>query len=49
MLLGVSVFGGIEGNEINIHQRNIEAHPTILSGDINNTPNDTSDDAYHVR
>ncbi|MBT5137343.1 MAG: hypothetical protein HOM36_07280 [Phycisphaerae bacterium] len=44
----VSVFGGFEGNEINIHQRNIEAHPTILSGDINNTPNDTSDDAYHV-
>jgi hypothetical protein len=44
----VSAFGGFEGNETHVDQRNIDAHPTILSGDIDNTPDDTSDDAYHV-
>ncbi|MBI1224704.1 MAG: T9SS type A sorting domain-containing protein [Bacteroidetes bacterium] len=32
---GVKLFGGFGGFETNISQRNIPAHPTFLSGDIN--------------
>lgn len=32
---GVKLYGGFGGFETDINQRNIEAHPTFLSGDIN--------------
>ena len=44
---GVSVYGGFEGTETLLSQRDPSANPTILSGDIG-TVNDTSDNAYHV-
>lgn len=43
----ISVYGGFEGTETSISERDISAHPTILSGNVNDTP-DTGDDAYHV-
>jgi len=42
-----AVYGGFAGNETQLSQRNIPAHPTILSGDLG-TKNDKSDNAYHV-
>ncbi|MGB4775104.1 MAG: choice-of-anchor Q domain-containing protein, partial [Daejeonella sp.] len=45
---GVSLCGGFAGTETALNQRNITKNPTILSGDINKTPNDFLDDAYHV-
>ena len=40
-------YGGFEGTESSIEQRDIEAHPTILSGDIGVADED-SDNVYHV-
>jgi len=44
---GVSLYGGFMGNESTLNQRNIEANPTVLSGDIG-TLSDNSDNVYHV-
>ncbi|MEO6831675.1 MAG: choice-of-anchor Q domain-containing protein, partial [Chitinophagaceae bacterium] len=44
---GVSVYGGFVGTETALTQRNIAAHPSILSGDIG-TVNDSTDNVYHV-
>ncbi len=44
---GVTVYGGFDGTETSIEQREISSHPTFLSGNVNNTPA-TNDDAYHV-
>jgi len=44
---GVGLYGGFEGSEMWRHQRDWAAHPTVLSGDIGTTGND-SDNAYHV-
>lgn len=32
---GVEIYGGFQGSEVNLSERNIEEHPTILSGDLN--------------
>ncbi len=45
--IGVRVYGGFDGTETSIEQRDIINHPTVLSGNVNNTPT-ASDDAYHV-
>lgn len=52
LLDGVAVYGGFAGTETSIDERDIEANPTILSGDFNG--NDGPDflnyeeNAYHV-
>ena len=43
----IHIYGGFEGTETSISERDVNAHPTILSGNVNDTP-DTDDDAYHV-
>ncbi|MBO4645196.1 MAG: T9SS type A sorting domain-containing protein [Bacteroidales bacterium] len=49
---GVSLFGGFAGTESSIDERMGDEwdfdHITILSGDVNNTPADNTDNAYHV-
>lgn len=44
---GVKVYGGFKGTEVRLSDRDIQANPTILSGDIG-TPNSSLDNAYHV-
>lgn len=44
---GVAIFGGFAGDEMSLGQRNLSDHPTILSGDIGTT-GDNSDNSYHV-
>lgn len=43
----VSLFGGFNGTETSINQRNISLNETILSGDIG-IIGDSTDNAYHV-
>ncbi|MFB1012132.1 MAG: right-handed parallel beta-helix repeat-containing protein, partial [Bacteroidia bacterium] len=44
---GVDYYGGFDGTETSISQRDYRANVTILSGDIG-TANSTSDNCYHV-
>ncbi len=44
---GVSLYGGFEGTEVSLNQRNWAAHETVLSGDIG-AAGDSSDNVYHV-
>ncbi len=44
---GVAVYGGFNGTETLLSQRNWVVNVTILSGDIG-TPGDDSDNSYHV-
>jgi parallel beta-helix repeat protein len=44
---GVAVYGGFAGAETLLSERNISAHPTILSGDIG-IVGTTADNCYHV-
>jgi hypothetical protein len=43
----IQIYGGFSGTESSLANRQFFAN-SILSGDINNTPTDVSDDAYHV-
>ena len=43
----IKIYGGFAGTESSTMERNIGQNPTILSGDIN-TPDDASDNTYHV-
>ncbi len=42
-----AIYGGFSGGETELSKRNLEANPTILSGDIG-VPGDDSDNSYHV-
>lgn len=44
---GVQVYGGFQGTETSLSSRNLQANPTILSGDLGQA-NNLSDNAYHV-
>ena len=43
----VEIYGGFNGNETSLDERNISLHPTRLSGDIGIT-SDSADNSYHV-
>lgn len=44
---GVQIYGGFAGTENFLDERDITAHPTILSGNIGD-PADSTDNSYHV-
>jgi hypothetical protein len=44
---GVTVYGGFDGTEILLSQRDIDDFPVVLSGDIG-VPDDSTDNVYHV-
>ncbi len=44
---GVRLYGGFEGAESNLSERDWEAHPAVLSGDIG-TAGDSIDNSYNV-
>lgn len=44
---GVAIYGGFVGNEKKKSERNIQANPSILSGNIGKT-NSRTDNSYHV-
>ena len=44
---GVKWYGGFQGDETELSQRNIETNETILSGDIG-MQGDSTDNSYHV-
>ncbi|RZN80270.1 MAG: DUF1565 domain-containing protein, partial [Winogradskyella sp.] len=44
---GVAIYGGFNGTETQLSERDWIANPTILSGDINSA-NDITDNVYHV-
>lgn len=43
----VALYGGFNGTESNLTERNVATNTTLLSGDIG-TPGDASDNSYHV-
>ncbi|MDX1476759.1 MAG: hypothetical protein R3301_03600, partial [Saprospiraceae bacterium] len=44
---GIELYGGFDGTESDLSERDIAAHPTILSGDIG-IPGDSTDNTYRV-
>jgi hypothetical protein len=44
---GVALYGGFAGTELSTTDRNVDAHPTVLSGDVG-TPDVGDDNAYRV-
>ncbi len=47
MVIGVHIYGGFDGTETQLSQRDLAAHVCVLTGDIG-TPDDDSDNSYHV-
>ena len=47
LVSGVKLYGGFGGNEQSLAERNIAAHPTILSGDIG-VLGDSTDNSYNI-
>lgn len=47
LINNVTIYGGFDGNEVTLGQRDPGANQTILSGDIGNA-SDISDNTYHV-
>ena len=47
LITGVAVYGGFDGTEITLGERDLSTNVVILSGDIG-VPDDTSDNSYHV-
>ena len=47
LLEHVQIYGGFNGTEDDVADRDVYLYETVLSGDIN-TPNDASDNSYHV-
>jgi len=47
LLSGVRLLGGFAGTEMDVTERNIEAHPSFLDGDIG-TPGDSTDNSYNL-
>jgi hypothetical protein len=45
---GVAIYGGFDGDEASLSQRNWGAHKTILSGDIDGDGSLDDDNCYHV-
>jgi parallel beta-helix repeat protein len=52
MINGVAIYGGFDGTETNLSQRDVENNETILSGDLNGDDGpdfaNNSDNCYHV-
>lgn len=44
---GLEIYGGFNGTETMLSERDVAAHPTVLSGDIG-APSDDTDNSYHV-
>ncbi|MBU6341601.1 MAG: hypothetical protein KGS48_08930, partial [Bacteroidetes bacterium] len=47
LLSGVRLLGGFAGTEMDVSERDIEAHPSILDGDIG-MPGDSTDNTYNL-
>jgi len=47
LLSGVRLLGGFAGTEMDVTERNIEAHQSFLDGDIG-TPGDSTDNSYNL-
>ncbi len=47
LVSGTALYGGFSGSEATLEQRDPEANPTVLSGDIG-VPGDSTDNAFHV-
>lgn len=45
---GVKMYGGFAGVETSVNQRNVSNNETILSGDVNNTIDNSDDNVYHI-
>ncbi len=47
LVSGTALFGGFDGTEAQLNERDPEANPTVLSGNIG-VPGDSTDNAFHV-